>query len=137
MSRILALDYGQKRIGVAISDELGIIASSVGFIANKGKKHFIPEIKDLCQKHSVAKMIVGLPKSLSGDHTQQTVVTEKFIKLLKAELEVTIEDVDERLTSVMAKQFATGKGKRHKDEDIDSAAARVMLQDYLDRIKNK
>jgi len=135
MSRILALDYGEKRVGVAMSDELGIIASSNGLIDNKSGDYLISEIKDLCKNHSVAKIIVGLPKGLSGNDTEQTIITKKFIEKLQTELEIPIESVDERLTSVMAKNYITARGQKHRNEDIDSAAARVFLQDYLDGSK--
>ena len=133
MVKILALDYGQKRIGVAISDELRIIASSLGFIFNKGEKHSFLEIKNLCQKHDVGKIIVGLPKSLAGGETEQTIKTAVFIAGLKKELAMSVESVDERLTTVMAKKYALAKGRRQRDEDLDSAAACIFLQDYLDK----
>ena len=132
MSRILALDYGEKRIGVAMSDELGIIASGLSFIPNQGEEFVNSEIKELCKKHSVAKIVVGLPKGLSGADTAQTKLTQEFINKLQRQSTIIVESIDERLSSVMAKNYTTDQDKKHKDEDIDSAAARVFLQDYLD-----
>lgn len=135
MSKILALDYGSKKIGVAVSDPSGTIASTVGTIENKGKKQTITQVKELCQERSAAKIVVGVPYGLSGEETDQTRQTRRFIGELRSGIDIDVVEVDERFSSVIAKQQATDREEKVARADIDAGAARVILQDYLDSQK--
>ncbi|MBU1178319.1 Holliday junction resolvase RuvX [Patescibacteria group bacterium] len=136
MSKILALDYGDKRIGVAISDPTGTIASTLATLENKGINRVIVTLKDLCQEHSVAKIVIGVPCGLSGRETEQTVKTRDFINKVQEVVVAEIVEVDERFSSVLAeKQLVDRDGKVDKSQ-IDANAARLILQDYLDRENN-
>ena len=136
MSKILAFDYGDKRIGVAVSDPSGTIASVVGAFGNEGIKKTIEFIKGLCKEHSAAKIVVGMPHGLSGKETEQTTKTKKFIKNLSEAVSLEIIEVDERFSSAMAEQQFIEKGQKARSEDVDSASARIFLQDYLDKNNN-
>ena len=133
MSKILALDYGDKRIGVATSDPTGTIASSLATVENKGVKKVLTTIKDLCQEHSIARIVVGVPYGLSGRETEQTTKTKKFITKLKGALQITVVEVDERFSSALAEKQLADQGRRVSKGEVDAAAAQILLQDYLDR----
>jgi len=133
MSKILALDYGDKRIGVATSDPTGTIASSLATIENQGANRTISTIKGLCQEHSVAKIVIGVPRSLNGQETEQTTKTRSFIAKLKSALKISIEEVDERFSSVLAEKQLVDQDRKVNKGEIDAAAAQILLQDYLDK----
>ena len=135
MSKILSIDYGEKRIGVAISDELKILAGGVSSLENKGINFVISEIKKLCQENRVAKIIIGLPLSLRGKKTDQTKEVEKFVAFFKKKIKMPVELVDERFSSVLAKKYILKRGGRYRKEEIDTLAAKILLQDYLDKLK--
>lgn len=119
----LALDLGEKRIGIAISRS-GLIAEPLLTLDNS--QDFISRLKDICQEEEVKKIIVGLPKSLSGESNEQIRKTKETAKKIKRELKMPIEFVDESFTSKMAEE-------RFGRERIDEEAAVIILQDYLDK----
>lgn len=137
-SRILAIDYGSKRIGIAISDPLGILASPSGVIQNSPTA--IVEIVSKVQDQGVGLVLLGLPKHLDGGHSEMTEEVKAFSTKLFAALDsisVKYEFVDERLTSVMAAQNILQQGlkrsQRQQKYRHDEEAARIILQEYLDR----
>lgn len=137
MTKILALDYGDKRIGVAASDPTGTIASTLATIENQGADRTISTLKDLCQTHSIAKIVIGVPYGLSGKETEQTTKTKNFIAKLKGALKITVVEVDERFSSALAEKQITSQGEKVRHADIDAAAACILLQDYLDKESNQ
>jgi putative Holliday junction resolvase len=135
--RVLALDFGTVRIGVAVSDELRMLASARGTIPNDGQ--VIPSILSAIQKEQAKIVLMGLPVGLSGQETAMTTQVRKFGDRLKRKLEVLgvgFEYRDERLTSVMANANIAMSGlpkiKRQEKGLRDEEAARILLQDYLD-----
>jgi putative Holliday junction resolvase len=135
MSRILSIDYGEKRIGMAVSDESAVLASGLGSIENKGESFVISEIKKICGENKVGKIVVGRPLGLSGQKTNQTEKVEKFANTLERKVKLPIELVDERFTSVLAKKYILEKGRKRSKEKVDTLSAKILLQDYLDRAK--
>lgn len=133
MERILAVDYGSKIVGIAVSDELNIIARGVTGIQNKGEEFVVSEIKKICQEFNVGKVVVGNPLGLSGRETKQTKAVNKFVKILKSKLNVPIEPLDERLSSALAEKYLLKKGRAKSKEQVDIAAAKILLQDYLNK----
>ncbi len=123
--RILALDYGSRYIGMAISDPEKTVAFPREIFDYKDKKSLIPYLKQLIQDEKIAEIVVGWPLSLGGNQTKQTTQTEDFIEQLKADLEIPIQKMDERWTTAQAKRF----------EGDHSVAAQIILQTYLDMIK--
>lgn len=133
MPRILSIDYGQKRTGIAVTDEMQIIASGLTTIPSEITLVFL---KDYFAKEKVEKVILGEPKQMNGEPSQSTEVIEKFVQKFKEQFpEMELLRVDERFTSKMAFQTMIDSGlskkKRQNKALIDEIAATIMLQDYL------
>ena len=137
MSRVLAIDYGQKRVGIAITDEEQIIASA---LTTLNSKDVIPFLKDYLDKEVVVCFVVGLAKNLDDTPSESARFIEPFVRRLKdAFPEVSIERVDERFTSKMAFQTMIDAGvKQSKRRDkglVDKISATLILQSFLDARK--
>ncbi len=135
--RILAIDYGTKRLGIAISDEMQMLASSRGVIANGPT--MIPEILTLVRSEHVHTVILGVPRTLRNTESEMTAEVLRFRDKLAKSLEplgVLLETRDERLTSLIAETNIRSrelpKYKREKKSLRDEEAARILLQEYLD-----
>ncbi len=133
MARIMALDYGKKRTGVAVTDPLQIIASGLTTVDSHGLR---PWLKNYFATEAVERVIIGLPLSLDGEATDGTKPVKDFIRLFKKDHPtIPIETVDERYTSKMAVQALIETGVKKKDRRekgrIDEMAATLMLQEYL------
>jgi putative holliday junction resolvase len=137
--RTLGIDYGDKRIGIAISDPLGIIATGIAVVGkNETFAGDIQEIKELVKRYDgVDEIVVGLPKTMSGAAGIQVEKVMNFVDALKQEFKINIVTWDERLTTVKAERalIATGMSREKRKKVIDKSAAAVILQDYLDRKK--
>ncbi|MCK4447139.1 MAG: Holliday junction resolvase RuvX [Candidatus Marinimicrobia bacterium] len=134
MGRVLCIDYGKSRIGLALSDPLQIIASPLKTIESRNTEKAILTIQDIVIKNDVELIAIGLPIALSGNSTAQTEEVKNFINLLKNEISAPVEEVDERLSSVEAIKILHEKGVRtgHNKGEIDKTAAAIILQTYLD-----
>ena len=135
MPRILAIDYGMKRTGIAVTDELQIIASGLTTIPSETAIVFL---KDYFSKENVAKVLIGEPKQMNGQPSESTPIIEKFVKAFATTFpEMKIERVDERFTSKMAFQTMIDSGLSKKQRQnkglVDEIAATILLQDYLTR----
>lgn len=130
--RLLGLDIGERRIGVAVSDEMGMIASPVATIDARGD--VVAELRNLITKYAVPKMIVGLPISLSGREGPQAAEVRTVADELAEALQIEIVYSDERLSSAVANQALISQGTRRekRKQHIDAMAAAVILQGYLD-----
>jgi len=133
--RILAIDYGQKRTGIAVTDELQIIASGLTTIPSET---VVPFLMNYFQKENVSKVLIGEPKQMNGQLSESTEIIERFVeKFSIAFPEMKIVRVDERFTSKMAFQTMIDSGLKKKQRQnkalIDEIAATIMLQDYLTR----
>ena len=131
--RILAIDYGIKRTGIAITDEMQIIASGLTTIPSATAIAFL---KDYFSKEKVALVIVGEPKQMDGTPSQSAEIINAFITKFKATFpEIPLERVDERFTSKMAFQTMIDSGLNKKQRQnkalVDEIAATIILQDYL------
>jgi putative Holliday junction resolvase len=136
MTRILALDWGSVRIGVAISDELNIIATA--FEKPLESKSALPELEKIITENSVDKIIVGVPwnlKSLDSDSTREA---RKFIEQLKKSLSIEIVEVDERFSTAEALSRLQSQEKNAKQAraDKDCLSAQLLLENYLSKQKN-
>jgi putative holliday junction resolvase len=131
--RILAIDYGRKRIGMALSDELGLTAQPLAVLVRKNRLADLTRLRDVCARHSVAHIIVGYPLHITGQESEMAAETTRFAARLSKSLKIQTEMVDERLTSWQARQnLAEGRCHREKREAIDDLAAAVLLRDYLE-----
>ncbi len=134
MAKAIGIDYGKKRIGIAISDSLQIIASALTTIDTPNIFTFL---KDLLEKEEIDCFVVGEPKNLDGTPTDSTVITKEFVaKLSKKYPHISIKRIDERFTSKIAKQSILDAGiKKMKRRDkalVDKVSAAIILQSYLD-----
>jgi putative holliday junction resolvase len=123
--KILALDYGSARTGVAVSDPTGTVARPVGVVERAGSDSGLARIADLVSEHEAERVIVGLPLTMGGDLGEQARETEQFVSRLRETLAVPVETFDERFTTVLAEQ--TG-GTVHA---TDAVAAAHLLSSYL------
>lgn len=140
--RILGIDFGSKRIGVAVSDPLGITAQGVA-VLGKGEtfEQDIRELKRIVKKYDgIDEIVVGLPKTMSGEIGPAAKVVQDFIEALKKEFKLKIVAWDERLTTVEAERtlISIGLSREKRKKMIDKSAAAYILQSYLDcNRKNK
>lgn len=138
MGRCLALDVGDKRIGVALSDPMQILASPLQTIVRTGDENTLLEIANLVARHGVEKLIIGMPYSLDGTIGYQAEKVLSFRDQIAQRLTVEIVLQDERLSSVTADQKLkeTRKRSARLRDKIDAAAAAVILQCYLDEARS-
>ena len=124
--KVLALDYGRARTGVAVSDPTGQVARPVGVVERAATEAGLARVADLVRDERAELVVVGLPLTLQGVHGEQAEETERFVELLRAALDVPVESFDERFTTDLAEQSGT-KAPR------DAAAAAHLLAGYLTR----
>lgn len=132
---MLGLDIGERRIGIAVSDELGILASPVGFVARGPKEE--DELRALVERYRPVRLVAGLPVGLSGREGPQAAVTRAFADALAATLGLPLDYWDERLSTAIAERSLIAN-KRRRDKrrlEVDAAAAAVILQGYLDHAR--
>ncbi len=137
--RILGLDAGEKRIGVALSDPLGIIASALTVVEVKTEADGVERVVALAREHEAERIVVGLPRSLDGSLGPQARRVQAFADLLAGRMDIPVVTWDERLSTVEAERTLVRAGiKRDKRKKrLDSVAAAVILQGYLDSRESK
>lgn len=133
MDKILGLDIGKKRIGISMSDALGMIAHPVETINREPEKSAIEKIKKICSDNNIKKIVAGLPKNMNNTIGEQAQDCIKFTEKLKPEFEIIFED--ERLSSRQAEYILAQTGHKYtKDKQlVDLKSACIILQQYLDR----
>ncbi len=132
--RVLALDYGSARCGVAVSDPTGVLASPLEIVPKPDSRPGMGRILALARELEVECVVVGLPLSLSGRDSDQTLAARAFAKVLAKRLgEIPVELYDERFTTVLAQRDGDGVGRRAGE---DSRAAAHLLSSWLDRRAN-
>ena len=137
MNRILGLDYGTKTVGVAISDPLLLTAQELETIVRKrpnALRHTLVRIQEICDEYKVEKIILGYPRNMDDSEGFRCEETLEFKKLLEKRINIPIELLDERLTTVYADEILeeSGVAKKDRKKVIDQIAAAIILQDYLD-----
>ena len=134
MKRILALDYGDKKIGVAISDPMQIIAKPFKTLNNTTNKNILLDLNEIISEYDINKIIVGLPITLKNKYSIQTEKVSTFIEFLKENLSIYVDSYDERLSSKIAIQSLVKQGIKtgHNKREIDKTAAAIFLQNSLD-----
>ena len=136
--RIMGLDVGDKTIGVAVSDLMGLTAQGVKTIKRVGKKKDIEALKEIIKERQVNKIVSGLPKNMNGTLGPQGEKVIKFCELLEEETGIKIEYWDERLSTVAAERTLIQGNVRRENRKgvIDMVAAVIILQGYLNRQRN-
>ena len=134
MHKILSIDVGEKRIGLATSDELGIIASPFGFISRDGS---VDKISEIVLQENIGQIVVGMPYLPSGDMGSQAEDVHKYISELQSKISVKIDTENEILTSVEANNRLKSMHRKIKDKgEVDAMAATIILEGYLNRRKS-
>jgi len=136
--RALGVDFGEVRIGLAVSDETGTLASPVGtLVRRRGKRPPLKAMEEVALAHKVEAVVFGLPLELSGEPSPWTREVEEVAGRLGARLGIPVHLVDERMSSVRAERAVRSSGlplkKREEKGRVDAAAAAMILQDWLDR----
>jgi putative Holliday junction resolvase len=122
--KVIALDYGSARTGVAVSDPTGTVARPVGVVQQAGSEAGLARLVELVREHEPERVVVGLPLTMAGEHGKQAAETERFVSLLREALDVPVESFDERFTTDLAEQSG-GSGEE------DARAAAHLLSSYL------
>lgn len=125
--RYLGIDYGSKRIGVAVSDDEGSIAFPRTILDNKGNRRSVQSLKTLVREEDIGTIILGLPTGASGQDTEQTGHVREFARVLKEKVSVPVHFENEILTTKMARPSIL------KGNPVDASSAALILQSYLDK----
>ena len=132
--RVLAIDHGTVRIGLAISDELKMIAHPLEFIPAEPFSGFLDRLKELLREYEVELILLGMPRNMDGSYGEASIKVKEFEAVLKNTITAPVKTWDERLTSVQANRALTqGRAKKKKKRlNVDSMSAAILLQSYLD-----
>jgi len=134
--KILGIDYGEKRIGIAVSDPSNIVARSLKVLKRNGTRSWVKELKLIIDENKIEKIVVGFPVNMNGSLGEKGREVLAFVEVLKKRLKVPVVTWDERLTTVSAEKLLRQiKLSREKRKDIlDKLSASIILQSYLDSI---
>ena len=132
--RLMGVDYGLKRVGIALSDELRITVTPLQTIQRRGDKQVCREIRELVAVHGVVEIVVGLPLEADGQDSGLTKTVDDFVTRLRNYVSIPVTLFDERFTSIEAEELLRESGRyTKKDKDLlDAAAAAVILRWYLE-----
>jgi putative Holliday junction resolvase len=132
--RILGIDHGTKRIGLAISDELGVIAQPLEFVPAEPFDKFLARLKEIIREKEVELLLVGMPRNMDGSYGPAALKVQEFVAVLGDTVGIPIKLWDERLTSAHANRFLIQANVRRdkRKEKVDKTAAAILLQSYLD-----
>ncbi len=135
--RVLAVDYGRKRIGLALSDLLGLTAQPLATLVRVNRQNDLRRLREACRTHGVTHIIVGHPLHMTGEAGEMANEAARFAARLEKEIGISVELVDERLTSWEAEQTLaeTKSSARRRGKPLDDVAAAVLLRDYLERTR--
>ena len=136
--RILALDHGTKRIGVAVSDEMKMIATPLEYIPAEPGAGFLARLREILREKEVELIIIGMPRNMDGSYGPASLKVQEFVAVLKDAITIPVKTLDERLTTVQAQRFLIQGNVRRdqRKEKVDKTAAAILLQSYLDGLTN-
>jgi putative Holliday junction resolvase len=132
--RVLAIDHGSRRMGIAVSDETKTIAQPMEFIPSEPFNQFLDRLKQIIRDQQVDLILVGIPRNMDGSYGPAALKVQEFVAVLKDAIPIAIKPWDERLTSVQANRFLSEAGVRRskRKEKVDKTAAAILLQSFLD-----
>ena|SRR5213594_3183048 len=132
--RVLAIDHGSRRMGIAISDETKTIAQPLDFIASEPFDKFLERLKQIIREKEVDLILVGIPRNMDGSYGPAALKVQEFVAVLKDAVPIAIKSWDERLTSAQANRFLIEADVRRskRKEKVDKTAAAILLQSFLD-----
>lgn len=134
--RILALDHGTRRVGVAVSDELQLIASPLEFIPAEPFEDFLARLRQILVQKEVGLILIGMPRNMDGSYGPAAQKVRDFVAALQSEITVPIKTLDERLTTVQAQRSLIQANVRRdqRKQKVDMTAAAILLQSHLDSL---
>ncbi|MEC7811281.1 MAG: Holliday junction resolvase RuvX [Verrucomicrobiota bacterium] len=134
--RVLAIDHGTVRMGIAMSDELKIIAQPMEFIPAEPFSGFLKRLRELLGEYEVELILLGMPRNMDGSYGEASLKVREFEAVLKNTITLPVKTWDERLTSVQANRALSlgGVKKQKKRQSVDAMAAAILLQSYLDSL---
>ncbi len=134
--RVLAIDHGSKRMGIAVSDELKMIAQPLEYIPAEPFADLLARLKEVVREKEVELIIVGMPRNMDGSYGPAALKVQEFVAVLRTAIITPIQTWDERLTSAQANRFLIEADVRRakRREKVDKTAAAILLQSYLDSI---
>lgn len=139
--RKLGIDYGDSRVGIAITDELGITVQGLETIHHRGNDKIVLKcLEEICNQYAIDTMVIGLPLNMNGTSSERVEITEKFIHKLKCKFnKIKIEKIDERLTTVAAHKTMNylNIDKREKKNIVDTISAVYILETYMNKLNNE
>jgi putative Holliday junction resolvase len=135
--RYLALDYGRRRIGLAVADEMGIAPRPLLTLQRKNRREDLRRLRQIALEQGAARIIVGLPLNMDGSRGDMAEEAARFARRLERELGLPVFLFDERLSSWEVESAARGGAGRKRAKHLDAEAAAVILKDYLDRERDK
>jgi len=130
---ILSIDYGEKKVGLALSDETELVGSALPTLKIKTPANAIELIREICGEKHVSKIVVGVPSGWQNIDSPQTKIVREFIAFLKVSIKLPVDEWDESYSTKIAERNISGKQKKNSD----SYAAMVILQEYLDYLRNE
>jgi putative holliday junction resolvase len=135
--RVLGLDHGTERHGVALSDDLGMIAQPLEFIPNQPTTGIWKRLKEIHQNSPFELIVIGMPRNMDGSYGPASEKVNQFIEQLKLEIEVPIKTWDERLSSAQANRvlLQANVSRKKRKGKVDKMAAAIILQSYLDSVQ--
>lgn len=133
LRRILALDYGRARIGLALADAGARIARPLGLIVRKNRNADMQKLREIIREHGVRRIVVGLPLRLDGTAGEMAEEAGRFAERVRKQMGLPVEMVDERLSSWEAEQSGEKNKKREGKESVDALAAALILREYLEQ----
>ena len=139
MPRILAVDWGERRIGLAVSDALGILATGLPTLEIKGEAEAVARVADTIRTMEADSVVVGLPLTLAGEKGEAALAAERFAARLRAVINVPVALHDERLTSAMAERRMRERGEKSRGRKgrVDEGAAVVLLEGWLAKLRRE
>lgn len=136
--RILCVDYGKARIGCAISDSLGILATPIGTIHEKNFKIQLEKLEDVIKNNKADKLLLGLPRNMDGSEGESAALVREFAEKIAERTGIGYEFIDERLSTVSAHRVLNDvnmSGSKKRKQVVDTLSAVILLQAYLDKVK--
>jgi putative Holliday junction resolvase len=135
MMKIMGVDYGDARTGIAISDLMCTIVGSTCVVPSRNTEKAIADIVKLCTDNMVGEIVVGLPKNMDGTEGERSEVVRAFARLLSEYTDIPLDFYDERMTTMVAYRFLgeTGTFGKKRKNAVDTLSAEIILQNYIDR----
>ena len=131
--RIMALDYGTKNVGLACSDESGILVRPLPSLSNRNRREFIKRLRSAIDEHEISELVIGIPLNMDGTEGELVKRVERFIAYLKEQVDIPLRKVDERLSTAEALELwhRMSRRQQQKYRTVDSVAAALILERFL------